>query len=105
MFAHLSSELNTVSNNAALIGPNCDIGLKPAVSDCAIWQSMANSFRIIKIWYCLCYCRIPVFSALGSSHHHKVGNADMPYFGNGLGRPKRSHRAVRDLPYDHCGTT
>jgi hypothetical protein len=37
------------------------------------------------------------FAVLPGSHHHKVGNAEMPYFGNGSGRSNRSQRAVRSL--------
>ncbi len=44
------------------------------------------------------YCRAPVLAAFASSHHHSVGNAAMPYFGNACGRPKRFQRAVRTLP-------
>ena len=40
---------------------------------------------------------LPALAALAASHHHTVGNADTPYFGNGLGRLKRSQRAVRNL--------
>ena len=42
--------------------------------------------------------RVPAFAALSASHHHTVGNAESPYFGNGSGRPKRSQRAERTLP-------
>ncbi len=49
--------------------------------------------------------RDPTLAALSGSHHHIVGNADEPYFGNGSGRPKRSQRAVRVVSEVNWGTT
>ena len=43
------------------------------------------------------YYRLATLAALSASHHHKVGKADMPYFGSGSGWPNRSQRAVRNL--------
>src|SRR5262249_13329428 len=49
--------------------------------------------------------RVPVLAAFSASHHHTVGKAEAPYFGNGSGRLKRSQRAVRLVSKVNCGTT
>ena len=39
--------------------------------------------------------RPPVLAAFSASHHHRVGNPEVPYLGNGSGWLKRSQRAAR----------
>jgi hypothetical protein len=43
------------------------------------------------------YRRSRTLAALSASHHHKLGNPDIPYFGSGSGWLKRSQRATRSL--------
>ena len=43
------------------------------------------------------YRRSRTLAGLSTSHHHKLGNPDIPYFGSGSGWLKRSQRATRSL--------
>ena len=42
--------------------------------------------------------RLPVFAALAASHHHTIGNADVPYSGRLSGWENRSQCTDRNLP-------